>query len=82
MAKFDLPNRDAKELGMGPVHVMYTYEDFNKYGYPKSRMVQNGKSYEMDDLGVPPFEETSIWEFNIKTPGVEFDLAMKHEYDE
>ena len=30
MAKFDLPIRDAKELGMGPVHVMYTYEDFNK----------------------------------------------------
>ena len=31
-------------------------------GTPKS-MVYNGKSYRKDDLGVPLFQETSIWRF-------------------
>ena len=37
-------------------------EGFHKWGIPSSWMVYNGKSEnKMDDLGVPPFLETSIY---------------------
>jgi len=37
-----------------------SYGGFHKWWYPNSWMVYNGKSENnMDDLGVPPFQETS-----------------------
>ena len=43
-------------------HEIGTFGGFHKWGYPEMDGLLRENPIEMDDLGVPPFRETSIYE--------------------
>ena len=61
---FSTPTTSSGDLVKAKVHVNMVipgYGGFHKIGLPQKWMVYRKNAIKIDDLGVPLFQETSIW---------------------